>query len=564
MKFIVLLLILYCFNFSNSKFLKQGEFSASEPDTIMCSIKLNPDGSWSYYEGIFDPNNFIASAKYTVGLEKIGWDLLAITTNINYEDELQAEAAGRLEGYLTKDRIWNHYRNLRAKLWNNTNLPENVNSFLTDQEAYIQEIYNKNKTNGVSANAYYLLRQFKGLIEAYNQNNTARNIDYIEFHIMSSFGDLFDIIYYNNTNIPDFFSWSLDKIESHILTSNHCSALFKVKADLSDLFFGHNSWFYYSSMTRIFKEYYFNFKHESIKSRHTIFSSYPATLASTDDFYITSQDLVVIETTNSMFNSELFSKLTPRSLLTWQRAMIANRISTSSKEWTENFAKENSGTYNNQFMSLDMKKVNISTQIISDEAMFIVEQIPGYTDINDVTTYLKYGYWPSYNTPFSNKIKELSNITDMIEKNKDLIHTLDYNSCARANIFRRDQGNVNTIYDFMKMIRYNQFSSDPFSMGNPTLSIAARGDLDSNKNHCLGAYDGKVSSLSMAKGKDKFIYIIQGPSNDDQPVFSFKNSLKCKDDPSFGLDNEFKYGWWRYKNQFTDKLIYPDELEYLE
>ena len=43
-----------------------------------------------FYNDIFDTN---------------GWDKLAITTNSQFNDDLQAEAAGRLEGYLSKDRI---------------------------------------------------------------------------------------------------------------------------------------------------------------------------------------------------------------------------------------------------------------------------------------------------------------------------------------------------------------------------------------------------------------------------------------------------------------------------
>jgi hypothetical protein len=78
-----------------------------------------------------------------------------------------------------------------------------------------------------------------------------------------------------------------EDIISHIHRTNRCSAIFKTKEDFSDIYFGDNSWSYCSASTRIFKEYNFNFNHPSIKARNIIFSSYPATLASTDDFYIT-------------------------------------------------------------------------------------------------------------------------------------------------------------------------------------------------------------------------------------------------------------------------------------
>lgn len=532
---------------------------------ILASISKDNSGKWVITEAKFDPKNYIASANYTVGLESIGWDLLAISTNKNYEDEIQAEAAGRLEGYLTKNRIWNHWRNLNTKQnWKNFTMPENLQKFFADQEAYVEEIYNLNKTDGVSANAYFLLRQFRGLIESYNQNvPEGQKINPADFHTMASFGDLFEIKYYNNPqNLPKFFEWSSEKIQNYFMENSHCSALFKIKEDYSDLYFGHNSWFFYAAMTRIFKEYNFNFNHSSIKSRNILFSSYPATLASMDDFYVTSQDLVVIETTNSFFNVELYSNLTPRSLLCWQRAMIANRISTTSREWVDNFAIKNSGTYNNMFMALDMKKIDTQNHIISEEALHIIEQLPGFVDINDVTQYLKYGYWPSYNTPFSQKVKELSKIDEMIKKSPELVHSFDYHTCARANIFRRDQGKAQSFEEFQKVIRYNDYQNDPLSLKNPSYAIASRIDL---LNNCMGAYDAKASSVNQAKGKNKIINIIQGPTYDSQPVFTWKDSPKCSTDPHFGLPESYKFDWFQYKSQFVDEYVYgPEKLEYIE
>lgn len=74
-------------------------------------------------------------------------------------------------------------------------------------------------------------------------------------------------------------------------------------------------------------------------------------------------------------------------------------------------------------MVLDMKKVNLEQRKIEDEAIYIIEQIPGFCDINEVTEYLKYGYWPSFNTPFSQEIRKLSKISEMIKKRPELAYT---------------------------------------------------------------------------------------------------------------------------------------------
>jgi hypothetical protein len=526
----------------------------------LASVSKDKDGNFVIEDGLFDPKKYIASAKYTVGLESLGWDLLAISTNKNFEDEVQAEAAGFLEGYLTQSRIWDHWRNLNIKTWkNDTDMPEYVKTFFKDQATYVEDLYKANKTDKIAANAYYLQLQLRGLINAYNgYAPLAKVIGYLQFHTMTSFGDLFDIVNYQNpSHLPKYDQMSAKSIASYLLSNNHCSALFKVKEDFSEIFFGHNSWFYYSAMTRIFKEYNFNFNHPSIKSRNIFFSSYPATLASMDDFYVTSQDLVVIETTNPNFNNDLYSRLTPKSLLCWQRAMIANRLSSNSKEWTENFAIENSGTYNNMFMVLDMKLVDLENKAIQNGALHIIEQLPGYTETTDVTQFLKYGYWPSYNVPFAENVRVEAKILDMVKSKPELTSILDYNTCARANILRRDQGNVSTMEDFKKLIRYNNYQKDPFSNMDPSLAIACRADL---VRSCQGAYDAKVSSVSLAKGKYKTFNIIQGPTYDNVPAFSWTNSESCKTDPHYGMPDEYKFEWYQYKNEFVDEVLYGESL----
>ena len=76
------------------------------------------------------------------------------------------------------------------------------------------------------------------------------------------------------------------------------------------------------------------------------FSSSPGLLASLDDFYIVhsaSAQLAVIETTNDVYNPELFELVTPRSCLCWARAITANTLATTAPSWATLFAKEASG-----------------------------------------------------------------------------------------------------------------------------------------------------------------------------------------------------------------------------
>jgi hypothetical protein len=68
------------------------------------------------------------------------------------------------------------------------------------------------------------------------------------------------------------------------------------------------------------------------------------------DFYLSESGLVVLETTNHIFDPSVYGSgaLTPRSLLSWQRVRAALMIASNGQEWVRTFSALNSGTYNNQ------------------------------------------------------------------------------------------------------------------------------------------------------------------------------------------------------------------------
>ena len=51
-----------------------------------------------------------------------------------------------------------------------------------------------------------------------------------------------------------------------------------------------------------------------------------------------------METTNGNINPALWKDLTPLSVMEPIRVMVANRLAGSGREWTETFARDNSGT----------------------------------------------------------------------------------------------------------------------------------------------------------------------------------------------------------------------------
>lgn len=66
-------------------------------------------------------------------------------------------------------------------------------------------------------------------------------------------------------------------------------------------------------------------------------------LESLDDFYILSSGLVLLQTTNSVYNKTLLKEVIPETLLAWQRVRVANMMAYDGKMWAEIFSKYNSG-----------------------------------------------------------------------------------------------------------------------------------------------------------------------------------------------------------------------------
>ena len=520
-------------------------------EEIESRIRRNGKGEWIIETDNFSETTlYIATAFYTPSLEEIGWDYLSITTNNKFNDEIQAEGAGRLEASLTKERIFNHYTNMLSTAGS---LKEETANFFIKQEEYILSKKNEYDSDPILYNAYLLYLQFKGLREQYNKEvDSSKKIKDVEFNVMNSFGDVFDIN--SKYNKPKFDEMDKEEIYQYFLLNNHCSAMFKLKYDLSDIFFGHNSWYYLNMMTRIFKEYNFNFNHQSVKTHNVMFSSYPGCLASNDDFYFTSKGLVVIETTNSNYNESSYELITEESLLCWQRVQLSNRMAESAKEWTEIFSQYNSGTYNNQYIILDTNNIEFGNYTkIKENVLMIVEQTPGFLEVNDVTDHLKFGYWPSYNVPYGKNVSKYSNITNTINSKpeRDMKLYNEYNSCSRANIMRRDQNKINDIESMKEFMQYNDYLNDPFSNGNPGESIASRYDLRENRPICYGAFDTKLGSVREIKESGtKTIHLYSGATKQVEPLLNF-NSKACENVTHIGIPDIPNYRWVTFNNKFN-------------
>jgi len=98
--------------------------------------------------------------------------------------------------------------------------------------------------------------------------------------------------------------------------------------------------------------------------------------------------------------------------------------------------------------------------------------------------------------------------------------------CARAQIFRRDQGAVSTLQDMKTIMRYNQWQSDPLSLHDSCRGISARCDLNPpwansplNYYSAFGATDAKITEANMSSQMETAA--VSGPTWDSNCPFAW-------------------------------------------
>ncbi len=81
-------------------------------DSGFVSVAMQ-DGQWKIYEEYIDWNkndSIVAIANLTNAQDETGWNYLEIQTRESSPDQLQAQAAGLAEGYLTRTAIIENYK----------------------------------------------------------------------------------------------------------------------------------------------------------------------------------------------------------------------------------------------------------------------------------------------------------------------------------------------------------------------------------------------------------------------------------------------------------------------
>ena len=319
------------------------------------------------------------------------------------------------------------------------------------------------------------------------------------------------------------------RIGPHIYAEKtKCSSLVKLVHASNprkvDILASHNTWTSYGEMLRIYKSFSFPdvSSHPSFVNKKFSMSSYPGYLSSTDD-WVTAYDsqILITETTNECLSRKRLRKyVQPDSVTTVVRSIVASVMSNSGSEWFDTFSRENSGTYNNQWIIVDYKpfmswrdewrKGNEKPEPPSD-VLWIIEQAPGLVVGHDKTSFLfEESYWASYNRPYYSLIANVSGYTAASRLHGEWF---EHAKCPRARIFSALHSaveNVESMRSIMSLNMWDVMNATYLHTHNcPKNQLAGRYDIDpklplNSKEYrkcgpvmAYGALDLKVTSAGL-------------------------------------------------------------------
>jgi len=510
-------------------------------------------------------DKIVATGKYKNTVNQTGWGILEVETFSGFAPELQAYAAGLVEGLLTKLQISLHRRNTLDGIYNNyTEYRDRLDDYLNKNLVWISnQVKKASKTDIFWRQVNLTFAQLTGISDGYaNANTSEKKESSYEPEARFELSDILRLQLAGDfIDLEKAFNKTANWHASGEQDTGHCSGLVRVTDDKKNLLVSHVSMSGYNTMNRLMKLYKFAYDPKEVPGHTISFSAYAGVLASGDDYTLISSGLLSIETTISVFNKPLYNLVKPEGQLhCWVRSYIANQLARTASEWVELFARYNSGTYNNQWTVVDYKLFKPGQPLPHTDLIWVLEQIPGRTESQDVTWFLrKYNYWPSYNIPFLARITDLSGYKGKASEN----NWWRWGYAPRALIFHRDYAKVTNITTLMELMRYNDYRHDKFSRctctPNPYTAEAApstRGDINPEngtyevagmgfRNH--GAIDYKGTDLALFQKLQ--IHTIGGPTyggKSEIPPFNWNTTA---------LKNVSHYGQptiWEFKPFITE------------
>ncbi|KAF6203455.1 hypothetical protein GE061_001786 [Apolygus lucorum] len=405
-----------------------------------------------------------ARAYYTPLDKSTGWASMEVQTNEHYDDEVQATAAGMLEGSLSWQLIYFHWQNtVGTTCKKRANACEKIKGILESN-------YNKVKQSAVrykNENSFWyqvnlIYAQLEGLHEGWKTGKD-RSLGKMIHELTFT-----DFLWMNHADDVRDIEMMLD------ITSNHSAYFIKPPADLavlkylptsdSQFLIAHQRSGLYTEMLRMMKRYTFGFHDMPGKSSNLVpgqqisFTSYPGAVLSQDDFYQIKggSRLQIVSSRIRVHSPKTWKHFHDLTVFSGARAMVANRLSVNSGSWASFFSKYNSGTGNKAWLVMDHRA--------PDPNLWLVEQVPAFTNKTDITdSWKQKGYWISCGIPDSEKALRFSGLEDPTSGKRDMDYMTSIRDILESGIV--EVTNTDTMHALV---------------ANPSLVAKVRGDIVGN------------------------------------------------------------------------------------
>lgn len=330
------------------------------------------------------------------GLMESGWSQLELESQPEYPDNIQAFAAGMLEGALTWNNIYLHWSNTIEAECSRDEQSEEFCHWLrriisTNVETVKKMAEMKEKNDHYWYQVGLFFDQLDGLEFGFRKgvrrSRMEHEIPMEDFLLMNSAVDIRDLkAYYMNF---------LDSESGLEVEPNKGMMLLKLVQSVTgkvNIMLGHTSDGSYTSMLRMMKKYTLNyhFSEESsvervVPNTNIVFTGYPAVLASLDDFYMLSgkqHRMVVAGIKIENDNLNLWTKIDlVRSVSLAPRVMACNRLAHSGRVWSKYFARSPS-TGAKQWLLVDLKRLNRGIEL-TDESAEAEEMLLSHAEYDD-------------------------------------------------------------------------------------------------------------------------------------------------------------------------------------
>jgi hypothetical protein len=539
----------------------------------------------------------LAWGRYIDSIDTNGWSELYLDTTARSEvsNDVRMYSAGYIEGLITCVRLSEHYANVHKLLLKTESTKHalgNVKASLKNKIAFMKQKANivphimaEEPKEDYWKHSRYILFQLWGLVDGYNfaaKHFGTNRLALEDLLVLNIGGELSTMLEAytpkaaqerasaqnsagmtflqrdtkregssrtlqkrnQTTNVED----QLDDAhwEHRVAETGHCSALVKVTPDGGDILVGHTTWDDYSKMTRVFKYYNFALDGASTMSPKIAFSSYPGVVSSTDDFYIMSSGLTVMDTSIEILNPTIYDKVqeAPANphIPNFVHLMITNRLAKNAAHWSRLLATQNTGTYASQWMVVDYNRFKPG-QPVPDDTFWLLEAVPGTVHFADLSHHLREtGYWPSFNRPYFDDVREATGHADA-EKTHGALYSWKNN--ARATIFAEAQGEISSLAAMRQTMTRNLAALPGAVAGDsPGHEISARMDLSTSMPIPNGGIDAKIVNRCLVSKMQ--VQAISSPSHGNMPAFQWQTpdgSEMWSGYPHVGLPNLWNFDW---------------------